>query len=301
MKLKKYIYIIIAVISVVLVSCGEGTVEVGPQTYTPKIVMEGYLQPGKDVEILLTRNIPLNSQVDPSTVILSGADVTLTDVSENKDYKLTYNSVSGKFGYNGTGLTIGYDKSYKLTINAVIDGKSLTASSVTHVPKEGLKILTDESVLGTMKYREKDDQGNVKSFKVAFNTSVGSTFYAISNTALDASVETFVYGNPYFEPDKEDLEKDLADYKYQMDWMQNVNPDGGKREFEIRWLDLWFYSNYRFIVYAGDENFRLFVQTYGNVTEYDGNLHEPRFNITGDGIGIFGSYIADTVYVKVEK
>ncbi len=31
----------------------------------------------------------------------------------------------------------------------------------------------------------------------------------------------------------------------------------------------------------------------------DGNFHEAKFNIDGDGIGVFGSVIADTVYVDV--
>ena len=42
-------------------------------------------------------------------------------------------------------------------------------------------------------------------------------------------------------------------------------------------------------------------QTYKNVQEFDGNFHEPRINIQGDGIGIFGSAIADTVFLKVKK
>jgi hypothetical protein len=301
MKLKIYLNLIAAAFSVIIMSCGEGTVEVGPQTYTPKIVIEGYLQPGYDIEVLITRNIPLNTQIDPSSVILSDADVVITDLQTNKDYALTYNPASGKFRYTGTDLVIDYDKSYKLTVNAVIDGKQLSAASATRVPKEGFSILRNESLLGTMKYREADNEGNVKKFKIVFNTSAGTTYYAISNIALDASLETFVYDNPYFDMDREDLEDDMAQFKYQMRWIQNANPNGGKRDFEIDWLDLWFYSSYRLIVYAGDENFRLFVQTYGNVTEFDGNLHEPRFNITGDGIGIFGSYIADTVYVKVEQ
>lgn len=301
MKLKIYISLFAVAVSVLLMSCGEGTVEVGPQTYTPKIVIEGYLQPGHVVEVLITRNIPLNTQIDPSAVILSEANVVITDVRANKEYKLTFNPESLRFRYEGNDLVVENDKSYKLTVNAVVDGKQLSATSTTHVPKQGFNILRDESLLGTMKYRETDNEGNVKKFKIVFDTSPGTTYYAISNIALDASLDSFVYDNPYFDMEREDLEEDIDQFKYQMRWIQNANPNGGKRDFEVDWLDLWFYSNYRMIVYAGDENFRLFVQTYGNVTEFDGNLHEPRFNISGDGIGIFGSYIADTVYVKVEK
>ena len=32
------------------------------------------------------------------------------------------------------------------------------------------------------------------------------------------------------------------------------------------------------------------------VKEIDGNYHEPAFHFEGDGIGVFGSAIADTAY-----
>ena len=60
-------------------------------------------------------------------------------------------------------------------------------------------------------------------------------------------------------------------------------------------------DTYRAVVYACDENFRLFLLTYDSVQEFDGNFHEPIMNFTGDGIGVFGSCIADTVYFKVTQ
>jgi hypothetical protein len=55
------------------------------------------------------------------------------------------------------------------------------------------------------------------------------------------------------------------------------------------------------IVYAADENYRLFSLSYKNVQEFDGNFHEPKVTLQGDGIGVFASMIADTVYFKVNK
>ena len=52
-------------------------------------------------------------------------------------------------------------------------------------------------------------------------------------------------------------------------------------------------------MYATDDNYREFVQTYNDVQEDDGNFHEAKFNIDGDGIGVFGSMIADTAYIEV--
>lgn len=289
-------------IILVFYSCGESTVEIGQNTYSPKIVIEGYLYPGKKVEnIRITRNIPLNTQPDPADVILYSADVKLTDLQDSKEYTLVFNPEKYSFEYNGGDLQIDYDKSYKLTVKAIIDGKNLQASSVTTTPRAGFKILKDEAELDSMKYRETIESGIVKQFKSPFVPSPETEYYAISIVALDASFDNFIYDNPYMEIDRKDLEEDFDVYKYQFKWLQNVNSYSTKIDYNVEWLDTWFYSRYRLIIYAADENYRLFAQTYKNVQEFDGNFHEPRVNIQGDGIGVFGSLIADTVYFKVTK
>jgi hypothetical protein len=48
-----------------------------------------------------------------------------------------------------------------------------------------------------------------------------------------------------------------------------------------------------------DKNYREFLQTYNDVQEEDGNFHEAKFNIEGDGIGVFGSVVTDTVYIEI--
>jgi len=297
----KNIYPIILSLAFIIFSCGEGTVEIGPSTYIPKIVIEGYVYPGKKVEnIRITRNVPM-AAVPGSSIILEDAVVKIMDVQSGIEYKLKYDSAKFSFKYDGNDLIIGYDKSYKLTVSAVIDGKTLQASSVTHVPKEGFRILQEESIVGSIKYREKDSEGNPKLFKVVFAPSVGTSFYAISIVALEADINNFIYDNPYFEVEKKDLKEDFDTYKYQFKWLQNVKSTADKTFYDVEWLDTWFYCNYRLIIYAADENFRLFAQTHKMVQEFDGNFHEPRMKIQGDGIGVFGSAIADTVYFQVLK
>jgi hypothetical protein len=67
----------------------------------------------------------------------------------------------------------------------------------------------------------------------------------------------------------------------------------------LGWQDFRFYDDYEIIMYAADKNYKDFFITYQNVVELDGNFHEPKFNIEGDGIGVFGSIIADTVSCRV--
>lgn len=286
----------------IFISCGEGVVEIGQNTYSPKIVIEGYLFAGKKVQnIKITRNFPLNTRPDLSSLLIKNASVIIKDNQTNKNYQLSFNPNSLSYEYVGNDFVIDYDKSYSINVIAQIDGKQVSANSTTRVPKKGFKILKEESILDSMKYRERDLNGNVRQFKVVFTPSLGCDFYSISIVALDAKLETFIYDNAYIEVKQDDLKKEFDRYKYQSKWLQNVKSDVSKVNYNIEWLDTWFYGSYRLIIYAGDENYRLFFLTYRNVQEFDGNFHEPRININGDGIGVFCSVIADTAYFKVLK
>jgi hypothetical protein len=293
---------IIPLFLILFYSCGESVVEIGEQTYAPKIVIEGFLSPGQKIQnIKITRNFPLNSRPDAKSLFLTNAVVKLLDLQNNRDYTLTYNPQKFSYEYRGSDLTIDYGESYKLFVTAEVNGNTLNASSITKVPNRGFRIIQEESLLDSMKYYERNPNGSVKKFKIVFEPSPGNSFYGISIVALDATLESFVFDNPFIQIKVDDLKKDFDRYKYQSKWLQNVKTDVNRLNYNIDWLDTWFYGNYRLIIYAGDENYRLFMLTYRGVQEFDGNFHEPRLNIEGDGIGIFASVIADTAYFKVLK
>lgn len=299
---KRNKYLVLVLSALFIYSCGENSVEIGENTYQPKIVIEGYLYPGQKVEnIRITRNFPLNTTPDIKLLFLSNADVRIIDLESFKEYRLEYNPQKFSYEYNGTDLKIDFEKSYRLDVKATVENKFLSASSVTKVPARGFRIIDEESILDSLKYRQRNSNGNVEQFKIVFSPSPGNSFYSLSIVALDAKPDNFIYDNAYFEIKTEDLLKDFDRYRYQSKWLQNVKSDEPKIEYKIEWLDTWFYGNYRVITYAGDENYRLFFLTYRNVQEFDGNFHEPRLNIDGDGIGVFCSVIADTVYFKVLK
>jgi len=302
-KKNKLKILLTALITVaIFYSCGQDVVEIGQNTYKPKIVIEGYLYPGQQVQnIKITRNIPLNTSPDPATIVLSNADVKLTDLQSNKNYQLTFSAQKFSYEYSGSDLAIGFGKNYKLTVNAVVDGKNLSASSVTQVPNEGFKIDRAASILQPLSYRERGENGNVKNFTITFSPSPGTNFYAFSIAALGASDSTFIYNNAYMNVSRDDVTKNLDSYRFQLIWLQNINSFGSGIKYDLDWIHFWFYGKYRIIVYAGDDNYKNFVLTYKNVQEFDGNFHEPQMNMQGDGIGIFGSVIADTVYVSVTK
>ncbi len=304
LKSKKIFLLIIALSLSSLISCGESVIEIGQNTYEPKIVIEAYLEVGKNsAQIRVTRNFPLNTEINPAKVFIADALVSIFDPLEGREFKLVYNNKSMIYQTKFGEFNVGYNKNYKLSVKANVDGKSLEASAITTTPQKGFTILKSESIIDSLTYREKDLNGEVKNFKIVFTPSPGTSFYALSIVALEATENNFIYENPFFEVKRENLkpDKDLPNYKYQLAWLQNINSAGQKIDYKINWLDTWFYSKYRLIVYAADDNYRKFLLTHKSVQEFDGNFHEPKMNVVGDGIGVFASYIADTLYFKVKK
>jgi hypothetical protein len=284
-------------------SCKDPTVNFDEGSYKPKIVIDGYIFPGNKVEnIKITRNFPLNTTIDSGALIIKDANVRILEIEKNTEYPLTYNPDSKAYENITGNLIIDYEKKYKLLVEAVIDGKKISANSTTTVPAKGFKIDRSSSNLSSLFYRERDEGGNLKHFKVTFNPSPGTEFYVISATAMQASLKSFIYTNPFAHfLDSTQIQKNLNLFKYQYMWLQNVSISGTVFDQDIDWLSIWFYGEYQIIAYAGDQNFKDFLLTHDFVQEMDGNLHEPRFHIDGDGIGVFGSAIADTVYLTVKR
>ncbi|MCX7876537.1 MAG: DUF4249 family protein [Melioribacteraceae bacterium] len=293
--------IIILLITIFIFSCGQSVVEL-EDTFEPKIVVEAFIYPNQKVnDISITKNFPLNTAPNAQELIIRDAKVTITDLKTNKEYNLVFNSKTFCYEYNSNDLIIEYDREYQLKVNATIYGKNLTAISKTKTPQKGFAIVKEKTVSGTLSYRQKDENGFVKNLPLVFKISEGTSFYPVSIVALDASEPNFIYDNAYREVKKEDVIKDLDNFKFRQRQIFNVNSSGSFYEYEITWTAIWFYGRYRMVVYAADENYRQFSLTYRNVQEFDGNFHEPKITIQGDGIGVFASMIADTVYFSIKK
>jgi hypothetical protein len=283
-------------------SCGETSVSIDESTYEPKIVIIGYIYPQMPVTaIRITRNFPIGSVIDKQMVPLGEATVQLTDLTESKTYLLSFNSDSAYFEYTNADLVIEYGRSYRLDVTASIDGRLLSASSVTAVPEKGLKINHEQSIYGDLLYRQQGENGEIISPRVVYEQSADASFYLLSISAVEARVESFIYENPFgFDiQDALDGGATINDFKYRAKWTRPENKTGDYSIIEINWFLLWFYGPHRLVLYAGDQNFYHFYNTHRNVQEIDGNLHEPLFDIDGDGIGVFGSAVIDTLYLNV--
>jgi len=298
--LKNIFTLVLLLTSLVITGCGEGVVDLEEAKYEPKIVIEGYIYPAQKVEnIKITRNFPLEQDIDVSGVLLTNADVTITDAESGKVYQLLYNPAKFSFEYPGSDLQIGYGKTYTLNVKAVIDNKNLEARSTTTVPLAGLK--AEKTNLGAMAYREKDESGNVKKFNLKFTPSDKCEFYAYSVEALQASPQSFIYDNAFNDVDSNDVKKDLDRYRHEWQGIVNAKFDAPSINMNIEWHAIWFYGAYEVKLYAADRNMTDFVITHTDVMELDGNFHEPKMYIEGDGIGVFGSAVVETVYFTITK
>jgi hypothetical protein len=296
--------VVIGFITVMLIACGKDSVSIN-QEYLKKIVMNAFLYPHQPVDrIRITRNWPLNVTIEYDKVVLSNADVVITDLTDNSNipYTLTFNQDSNYFQYNGNDLIIEYGGRYKLDVSANVDGEELSASSITRIPLAGFKII-DSLSTDSIYFYETGHNGTVKQPVVTFYRSENTEIYVFSVQALDASItlDNFIFNHPWMpsDPDEEDILENFNAFKYSHEGIFNTPPESGVTEWEVMKYHLWFYGWYRIIVYAGDKNYKDYYLTQADTQEMDGNFHEPVLHIDGDGLGIFGSVIADTLYFKL--
>lgn len=278
-------YLLIVIYASVFYSCGDPSVEIEEVKYEPKITVEGYLYPGETVNnIKLLRNFPLETTIDSLNLFLTPSFNSLS--ASINGVQLKYNE-AGRYYYNEN-MLIENDKLYKLEVSAEIDGIYLYTESETTTPKSGFQVLEKE--LGSVKYL-------TERATISFVPAPGTGFYAFSVRAENATLDNFIYDNPFIPNLKrEDIEEEFDNFLYQLNLIININSEnGGVTDYEIRELDTWFYTNYKVIVYGGDKNFKNYLLTVNRVQQPDGNFIEPAFNFKGDGIGIFGSAVKDTV------
>jgi hypothetical protein len=285
--LHKFLSAIILLFSALgIVSCGDPTITLDSSTYEPKIVVEGYLYPGVPIRnIRITRNFPLNQSIDTATFIIADAVVKINGVLLQFD--------PGALSYKTDALQIEKGKTYTLEVSARVAGQLLQTTASTTVPVSGFTIANKH--LGTFTYGS--------DINLRFLPLSETGFYAFSVRPDSASVYNFIYDND-FRSDIQpiDVQKDLNQYQFQMSFSENLHPSATDTlTHPIKDFDTWFYSSYKVIVYAGDQNLKDFVLTAPSVKEIDGNFHEPRMSLSGDGIGVFASAIRDTAYFTLTK
>jgi hypothetical protein len=297
-KMKIKSLLIIFVLVMLISGCGEGVVNIDDGTYNPKIVMHGILIPGYYAEVHFARNFPLKTSVRLDETVLADAQAKIIDES-GAEFNLTLNRNTGH--YQSHELIPEYGKTYTLEVSATIDGQPLFARSTTTVPQAGLEIIEEKSVLDSMTYRQRDENDNIIDFELTINRSDSTDFYAASVFALNADTTTFIYDNPFGDPDAADVQDDLYDFQQNYTWIQDTPLGPGESIIPLFYFFTWFYGDYRVIVYAGDRNLKEFVISNDMVQEIDGNFHEPAFHIEGDGIGVFGSAVTDTAFFYVKR
>ncbi len=282
--------------------CGEGPLAVSDTSYEPKLVIEGVLRPGVGVEgIRITRNLRVDEPIRSSELIPSDVRAAIVDLSNGQSFALKMRSTERVedrlFSYEGVDLRIVEGGSYALSVEATVEGQTLRTYAVTTVPEAGFRIvsLSDEE----LPYRPLDERGEPMHFSLDIARSPSSNFYLITARPRVATSANFIYDNPLTQQSRASVERDLADFNFRWDWIQNTPSGPGLSTIKLLWFYLWFYGEYDIVVYAADEQYARFIQTHDRVQEADGNFHSAAFSIEGDGIGYFGSALVDSVQLRV--
>ena len=296
-----YKYVLI-ILSLILTSCGDGIVEIDSKIYEPKIVVRGFLEPNKQVSnISISRNFPLNQKFNQDSLHLENANVILTDLILNKSYKLEYDKTSKT--YQKLDLIVEKGKIYKLYVSATIDNKNLEAWSTTKVPDELLEIDTIKSKLKPFIAFDKDETGNYKCFELYWKCSPDNFCFAFNKEPLNTDWSNMMFSYPWDADDK-------AKQKYGNNWYSlrhittyiifNRNKQN-EFYYSIEPVLFIYYGLQRLIITTGDINFLDYITQPQEMVDVDGNYFEPKHHINGNGIGVFGSMISDTVEVTLLK
>lgn len=289
---------------VAVAGCGEGRFALSNDTYEPKIVIQGFMRPGPGVEqVYIWRNFRPDGYMRSMRLIPSDTQAHLIDQESGTEYELRYHEGQTLrdyyFEYPGEDLVIEPGKTYRLDVTATIEGQALHAWGTTTVPRAGFRIAGVSHQ--RLPYRPLDGEGNPVNFVLTIDRSPDSRLYLATMRPAPGVADTanFVYDNPFVDRDPEEVLDDLPDFSYTSNWIQNAPLEVGQSTIEMFWLYFWFYGHHDITVYATDVNYATFLQTYGEVQEPDGNFHEPSFSIEGDGIGVFGSVVADSIRIEV--
>lgn len=305
MNLKAMKWLIPFTTAVLLGACGDPAITAPSFDHQTQIAIQGFLLPGQEVRILITRTFPLDpdTTINKFSLLIETADVVLTDLTSAAHYPLTYIPETLQYQYRGDDLVIAPGRTYHLEVTAVVNGDSLRATSTTTVPRAGFAIIDSASHLEPLRYRQLAPDGELEHFSISFRRSPGIDFYILSTLSLDASTSTYNYDNPFVDNNAADVNFFFRELIAAFEWGQSLPLDPLQQPIisvqTILWRGLLFFGRYQTIVYAADENLKDFFLTHSTVQELDGNFHAPTFHIEGDGVGIFGSAIADTVFFEI--
>ena len=296
--MKLYLILCIAL----LISCGDPEIVLDESVYEPKIVIDGYLVTEQPIKrIFIKRNIPTGVPIEEIEIFLKDANVFITDLKTNTRVQLTYNT--NAFSFMDKDETLGgikYNQEYRIDVSATIDGRALTASATTKTPSEKVRIHQNPTT--QLVYPKTRDEVKNNKYKITFDLAKGAEVYIINYKPLDKRFETYIQAprNAYSSKEltREEFEEDKDGFEGSGD-IFNLAENQTSYPVEVSWYYLNFKSKYRAIIFAGDQNYKDYYGTYGQVQDFDGNIDEPKFHINGEGIGIFGSLTTDTTFFEV--
>jgi Domain of unknown function (DUF4249) len=264
----------------VVAACGDPTFVVPSSS---DAVVRAYLYAGQPVnDIRLTYAVPISTRDTTSAQAappITNATVVL--VRSGVRYPLSKSAGdSGYYQFNGSGLTIREGEVF--TLEATVDGKTLSARTVVPVKPSGARVAAASISIPTLTGGPGGPRPDFSASQtmVRWTRSAGALYFVtLENVeAVPVAVEFAFPGavrgrrRVIFAPTEAD-------------------------SLPINALGLPYYGRYRVSVWRVNEEY---AQLYATLQQDSRDLNEPFTNVVG-GLGVFTAFSADTTSVVVVK
>ena len=125
--------ILFSVLSAVFLASCQEDIDLKILSGDRKIVIEGFIENGKFAEVIVTRNSPLSQSVDFNAIMVSNAQVYVSNGVITDTLKLdTLITSSNPFVYTGNTIVGVVGQTYFLTV--IADGKTYTSQTTIPIP-----------------------------------------------------------------------------------------------------------------------------------------------------------------------
>lgn len=274
------------------VACDENPSE---PDYQKEIALFGYLRGNEPLNsanaIMIAYSQPITDYYELEKAAITGANVTLTDASNNQIYKLNDTAEKPGFYFNDS-LMIRVKTTYHLRVE--IDDKVVTASTTVPPALTIETELSKDSV--TQAYRE--NLGKTKPIYIDCESTDQIVLVDMFCNELWQNAE---YVSPFHEnhkypDDQEEYDsgrngepRHIMAFARLKDFVSAVYPD----QYVIFWYSsmIVFYGSYTLQVLAIDDNYHKFLYA-----------EHPELNSGIDGgIGVFGSLVSERYELMILK
>ncbi len=272
--MKPALYITLFIFAATFSACTENEV-IPDETTIDSPVVEGYLEPGNEISVYLSKMILFALEnADSVQQPITGKDVYIQH--NGTDYLLEPSTETpGYYTRADSGLMIPGDE-YRLHF----EYNDQTVSATTTIPFKPAGTGLTPAVL---QVNPNQHPGMTQNKVTVYWDNPDNSYHLIITEYLDSLYQPI---NPYLDPEVFD---DFRKVSTRPTLDNTYNLDTRRQ--------LLFFGHYRVIIYKINEEY---VNLYENISQSSLNPTEPLTNVE-NGLGIFTGINSDTLFLEVQK